>query len=446
MQITNSKLKKLSKKFNKSIKNKLAKNSVSNNNLQNLIINRDKQQKINNIFSNVVNIDSEISVADQDNSGRCWIFAFLNMIRYKMEEKYKLKKFEFSYAYVHFYDKLEKCNYFLNTIYETRNEDLDSRLIKHLLYNVTDDGGNWNMFVNIIKKYGIVPKDNFNESYQTNNTNLMSIFLNNKLREYASVLRKNKDRKYIDKCMEEVYNILVICIGEPPTKIKWKFYRETKHKKKYQIIDYITPLNFYKKHVPFDVDDMLVLIDNPCKPYNNKISINYFNNMVNGENIEFLNVPIKMLKMCVKKSIDNNEVVSFGCDVDKYIDTTIGVLDVDTIDYKTIFNTDININKKLRLDYLVSDVTHAMIIRGYDNEKRKTKKKNTSIVKYMVENSWGKSSGLNGYLIMSDKYFDEYVYQIVVNKKYVPQKIRDISKKEPIILNPWEPFGDLLLN
>jgi bleomycin hydrolase len=445
MQITHNKLRKLSRKFNKSAKNRLAKNSVSNTKLQTLLINRNRQQKINNIFSKVVNIDSEIAIANQDNSGRCWIFAFLNMIRYKMEAKYKLKNFEFSYAYVHFYDKLEKCNYFLNTIYETRNEKLDSRLIKHFLSNVINDGGNWNMFVNIINKYGIVPKSNFNESYQTNNTDTINTFLNNKLREYASELRRKGNKKYIDKCMEEIYNMLVICIGEPPNKIKWKYYREDK-KKRYHMVDCITPLNFYKKYVPFNVDDMMVLIDNPCKPYNNKITIKYFNNMVNGREIEYLNVPINMMKLCFKRSIDNNEVVAFGCDVDKYIDTKIGVLDTDTIDYKSIFNTDIMINKRTRLDYLVSDVTHAMVFRGYDDEKKKTKKNKVSIVKYMVENSWGKSSGIDGYLVMSDKYFDEYVYQLVVNKKYIPPKVRDIIKKKPIILNPWDPFGNLLLN
>jgi len=447
MQITHKNLNLLSKKFNKSSKNRLAKNSVSYNKLNNLLINRDKQQQLDNVFSNVVSLDSDIAITDQNNSGRCWIFAFLNMIRYKMDQKYKIKNFEFSYSYIHFYDKLEKCNYFLNNIYKTRNEKIDSRLIKHLLSTGINDGGNWNMFVNIINKYGVVPNTCFNESYQTNNSGKINIFLNNKLREYASNIRKNGNLAYINKCMEEIYNILVISIGEPPAIINWKYYKETT-KKKYHFVANITPMAFYKKYVPFNVNDMIVLINNPCEPYNTKITIKYFNNMVNGTEIEYINVPISIMKTSLKKSIDNNEVVAFGCDVDKYLDTNIGVLDIDIIDYKTIFDTDIMINKKTRLDYLVSDVTHAMIFRGYDTNKshKKTKKKGNKILKYLVENSWGKDSGIDGYLVMSDKYFDEYVYEMVINKKYVPPQIRDILKKSPIILNPWDPFGNLLLN
>lgn len=440
MKITNKSLKKMSKSFNQSKKNKLAKNVVSHTKLHNLLINRDKQQKLDNVFSNVVDIDTDISVADQDNSGRCWIFSFLNMMRYKMQSKYNIKNFEFSYAYIYFYDKLEKCNYFLNTIYDTRKEKLNSRLIKHFLFNGINDGGNWNMFVNIINKYGVVPKSSFKESYQSNNSETINTFINNKLREYAHNIRKTGNKKIISKYMNEIYKILVICIGEPPDNISWKYYRDNKkNKKKYQIVEKITPIHFYKKHVPFNVDDMLVLIDNPCEKYNNKITINYFNNMVDGVPIEYLNVPNKLLKDCVKKSIDSNDVVAFGCDVDKYLNSTVGVLDLEMIDYKSLFDTDLVNNKCLRLDYLISDVTHAMIFRGYHKE-------NKTIKKYLVENSWGKTSGIDGYLFMSDSYFKEYVYQIVIDKKYVPKKIQNILSQPAIILNPWDPFGNLLLN
>jgi bleomycin hydrolase len=458
MDITATNLKNFSKIFNQFDKNKLAKNAVSQNSIDNLLINRDSQQHINTIFSKVVDINRDISISDQKNSGRCWMFSYLNMIKYKMEKKYKLKNFEFSQSHIHFYDKLEKCNFFLHMILKTKKEAINSRIIKNILCNPINDGGNWNMFVNIVNKYGVIPKECFNESFQSNNTYLINKFLNNKLRDYAIYIREESSKKYsvkkyIEECMQEIYNILVICIGEPPKEFEWKYYSNTKTSKKYNILDNITPLEFYKKYVPFNVDDMLVLVNNPCKPYYNKISVENFNNMKGGVEIEYLNIPINLLKDILKKSIDNNEVISFGCDVDKYINTKLGVLDINSIDYRILFNTDIDSNKKNRLSYLISDVTHAMVIRGYDNEKKTKKKKGgkkltkkNKIIKYMVENSWGKESGKNGYLIMSDRYFDEYAYMIVVNKKYVPNTIKDIRKKKPIVLKPWEPFGNLLLH
>ena len=472
MEINQKDLERFSNNFKSNEKNELARNAVTNIKLNSILLNREKTQQYNEVFSNY--IDVEVKNSDQESSGRCWLFAFCNMLRLKMIKKYKLEDFEFSQSYLFFYDKLERSNYFLNNIIETKKLDINDRLIHFLLNDPTNDGGNWNMILNIVNKYGIVPKTNFNESFQTNSTDKLNDFLNNKLRDYANCLRnmdKSKTQDYIKKCMSEIYNILVIFMGEPPKKISWEFYSD----KKYKLIKDITPLDFFKKHVPINVDNMIVLINNPCKPYYRKISIKYFNNMVNGEMIQYINVPIDYMKKMVKKSIDNQEAVWFGCDVGKYMDSNIGILDIDSLDYKKVFNTDIFLNKKNRLFYRTSDVTHAMIIKGYDNEtyrvninskkskskkdknsktkkdknnKKKSQKQpvsNKPIKKYLVENSWGSDEDYSGNFVMTDNYFNEYLYEIVVNKKHVDKKIINILKAKPIMLEPWEPLGYLLL-
>lgn len=481
MEINNKNIEKYSKEFNEDPKNILARNAVTNSDLEKLLLNRNKIQKFNDIFSNVVKINDidaqhDIEVADQQNSGRCWIFAFCNVLRYKMIKKYNLKDFEFSQPYIFFYDKLEKCNLFLNIIAENRHEKTNSRILTHYLKDPLDDGGNWNMFVNIVNKYGLVPKDVFNETNQTKNTSDINSFLRNKLRDYACVIKSlktnNEVNSYIDKCMQEIYNIIAISMGEPPKKFDWVYKKSKGDSKKYKIVKNITPSDFYKKCVPFNVNDMITIINNPCKPYDNKIMVKYFNNMVNGVDIEYINLPMDKIKELVKKSIDNNDAIGFGCDVGKYLDDDLGVLDLNSINYKQIFNTDIASTKKDRLNFRTSDVTHAMVIKGYDNQtmeikklrkcpkkcsnkkkkcvkKKKCSKKvstsNKPVIKYLIENSWGKDNGANGHLIMSPEYFDEYLYLIVIDKKHASDKILKILKKKPIMLEPWDPFGYLLL-
>ena len=467
MDIKQKNIKDFSIDFNSKSKNILAKNAVTTVDLDNILLNRDVVQEFNNIFSKTLDLNDSIKVTNQKKSGRCWIYAYSTIIKYKMIEKYKLDNFEFSASYIFFYDKLEASNYFLHNIIKTKNEDINSRIVTCFLKEPISDGGNWSMFINIIKKYGMIPKESFNETYQTSNSNDINSFLNNKLRDYAYNIRNDNYidcknlNEYLEKCMNEIYTILVIAMGEPPKKIDWQYYTKKSNNKNklYKIVQNITPLDFYKKYIPFNEDNLLLCADNPCKPYYTKIKIRYLNNMVGGLDTEFYNIPIEDIKLIVKKSIDNNKAIAFGCDVDKYFNESIGILDTNSIDYNKVFNTDIKLSKKNRLYYRTSDVNHAMVIKGYDNKtmkkivkkssknKRKSKRggyKSKKIDKYLVENSWGTNSGVDGNLIMTDNYFDQYLYEIIAEKRFIPKKILDIKKKKPIYLELWEPFGYLL--
>ena len=484
--------------FNENDKNKLAKNAVTNTKLKNLIINRDKAQKQNRIFSNKINVKTVPS--DQKYSGRCWLFAMCNMVRLQMNKKYGLDDFEFSQSYLAFYDKLERSNFFLHMIIKFKDEPINSRYNTIFLDNPINDGGNWNMILNLVNKYGMVPKSVYNETVHSNDTYDIDEFLNNKLRDYAFFLRSIKKsaesselKKAVNDCMNEIYKILVIFMGEPPSKFDWEYL----DKGKYKIIKDITPQKYYTKYIPVNLNDYILLSHNPIIKYETHFTVNNFNNMKDGKEISYINVSIDDIKKCIKKSIDSNEGVWFGCDVGKYLSKSLGVLDINMINYRYIFDTDIVINKKNRLLYRSSDVTHAMVIRGYDNhtsQKSKCKETNKSmlkknlelknlelknlkqkkskkkvqkksyknksnnkscksnkpvisknpVTKYLVENSWGKEIKLDENLVMTTEYLDEYLYVIAVNKKYVSNKFVKIQKEKPQRLNLWDPFGYLL--
>ena len=356
-----------SKEFNLDNKNKLAKNAVTSTRLENIIIDRDIAQSHNRIFSNVINVKTTPS--DQKRSGRCWLFALSNLIRIKMIQEYKLPPdFEVSNSYLFFYDKLEKSNHFLHMILKYKNEPVNSRFNKFFLANPLSDGGNWNMILNLVNKYGIIPKDCFNETFHTENSLNIDLFLSNKLRDYAYLLRNlknsNEIKVLIKKCLSEVYRILVIFIGEPPNKITWEYLENNK----YKIIKDIEPLKFYKEYVPINLNEYILLSHNPTQKEYTNFTINNFNNMKDGIEINYVNVNIEDIKNAIKKSLDDSEPLWFGCDVGKYLDKSFGILDTDLINYTTVFNTDIKLNKSNRLTYCTSDVTHAMLLRGYDNQ------------------------------------------------------------------------------
>lgn len=478
MKINKQLLAEFSKDFEKDSKNSLAQNAATKNNLRHILLNNEVTQNVNHVVSNY--IQRETKASNQRNSGRCWLFAFQNMLRLKMIEQYNIydKDFEFSHIYPFFYDKLERTSYFLNNISETRKKPLTDRLMNFLLNEPINDGGQWNMLVNLYNKYGMIPKQCMGETYQSNNTTQVNNFLNNKLKEYARLLReipdknfKNDSKKFIKQCLKEVYNVLVICFGKPPEKITWEFYSKgkTPDGKVYNIIKDISPLDFTKKCIPFNINDYVAVINNPSKPMNKLIRLKYFNNLVNGEETNFVNLPIDKLKIAASKSILDGEAVWFAADVDRFTDSNYGVLDTNVFNYKNVFgiNMEKDSTKSQRMLYRISALNHAMVLRGIDrpehelknakksskNKRKKTVKKsikkkkggkNFGITKWLVENSWGTASGEDGFYMMTDSYFDDYVFEVVVNKKYLDKKDIAILKQKPILLEPWDPFGYVL--
>ena len=422
-----------SKKFNENNRNLLAKNSISSNPLKNILVNQDILQRRRKIFSKKIEIESKI--ADQESSGRCWLFAFLNVIRLKMIKKYKLPaEFEFSQNYLFFWDKFEKSNFFLHTMIQLKKEPLESRLISYFLSSPISDGGQYNMIISLVNKYGIIPKVCMAETHHSSNSSELDDVLSNKLRDYAEKIRSSKNFD-INHALEEVYRLLVIFLGEPPKDIVWEFYNNKKYKK----IE-TTPLQFYKKYVPFHVDDMVTLINAPMKgrPFYNVYDIKYFGNVVDGEKTNYINCPIEDIIKIAKNSIDGGDALFFGSDVNMNFNTKIGLMNNDLFNFDKFFQFNIDMNKGKRLEYGISRINHAMMLRGYNEDNKK-------INRWLVENSWGDTGEFQGDIVMNNNWFIENVFEIVVNKKYIPKNILAVLKKKPILLEPWDCFGELMM-
>ena len=440
--ITISQIKKYKKEFDSCIHCKTSMNALTRSKLEDVTMNWESFRKIDHNYSHVIKHEM-LKVTNQKASGRCWGFAALNLMRIEFAKKYNLSDFEFSQSYFMFFDKLEKSNYFLENILSTLDLDYDSRLIMWLLYNPIQDGGQWDMFINLMEKYGVVPQSVMPETIHTSASRAMNVLITRTLRKFSSVLRSEyslgaslKDlRKIKIDMMSTIYKMLSNFIGQPPSLFDWQARDK---KKKFIKHEDITPLDFYNKIFSIDLKDKVCLIHCPMsnKKYNELYTVKYLGNVVEGQIIKYLNVPIGELKKAAIKSIKNDEAVWFGCDVGKMFHRDLGVMDNQLYDYKSFFGVDSNMDKATKLEYGDSQMTHAMLFTGVDI------KKNNS-TKWRVENSWGNKGGNKGYFLMSDEWFEEYNYEVVIDKKYLTKKILKMFDKEPIPLEPWDPMGAL---
>ncbi|MDR0397219.1 MAG: C1 family peptidase [Oscillospiraceae bacterium] len=382
-------------------------------------------------------------ITAQMKSGRCWLFASLNTLRIEVMRKLNLETFELSQSWAMFWDKLEKANYFLESILETLDEPTDSRLIAHLLSNPVQDGGQWDMFCALADKYGVVPKDAYPETFHSSETMHMNHLITAKLREFACSLREQHTTgaplatlsSQKDAMMNEIYRILTLCCGEPPE--RFDFEIRDKDKGFHRDLN-ITPKEFYDKYIGRALDDYVSVINAPTadKPYYKTFTVAYLGNVKGGRAVKYLNLPIDEQKALAIAQLSDNEPVWFGCDVGKMLNRGAGMMGMHTFDYESALGSVFGMDKAQRLDYGHSMMTHAMVLLGVNLIDGKPNR-------WKVENSWGKDSGQEGYYIMTDEWFSEYNYQVVVNKKYLsPDQIK-AWEQEPITLKPWDPMGSL---
>ncbi len=384
------------------------------------------------------------SVTSQKSSGRCWLFAAMNVMRVRVMKKLNLKDFELSQNYMMFWDKLEKSNWFLENILDTLDEPTDGRLVSFLLRDPMGDGGQWDMMANLVNKYGVVPKYAMPESAVSSSTRDMNRVLTELLRGDASILRRKHgegaDREALtaekERMLEEIYRILVICLGEPPKTVDL----EVRDKDDNFIQDLgLTPMEFYKKYVDMDLNDYISLINAPTadKPFYHRYTVKMLGNVKEGAPVCYINLPVDELKAAAIAQMKDGEPVWFGCDVGPYSDRETGLLDIDNYDYENTLQIRLRMSKAERLDYGQSQMTHAMVFQGVnlDGDGKPTR--------WRVENSWGDEAGIKGYYSMSDAWFDEYMYQVVVNKKYLTPEQLAVINSDVIELAPWDPMGSL---
>jgi bleomycin hydrolase len=397
------------------------------------------QEQIDNPMTFSIEIETG-KITNQKQSGRCWLFAALNCMRFQVMKKLNLETFELSQNYQMFWDKLEKANFFLDSIIETAGEERDSRLIAHLLSSPEGDGGQWDMYCAIADKYGCVPKYVMPETFQSSQTRAMVGLITVKLREDAKILREavkaGKDVQAIKKDMlSEIYRILAISLGEPPKKFTFECRDKDKN---FHRDDAITPKEFFDKYVGLALRDYVSIINAPTadKPYYKTFTVDFLGNVAGGRPVKYLNLPADDMRALAIAQLSDGEPVWFGCDVGQMLMREQGIMGMNTYDYESLLDVKFGLDKAGRLDYGESLMTHAMVFLGVNLVDGKPNR-------WKVENSWGDKSGLDGYYIMTDEWFGEYNYQVVVNRKYLSAEQNAMFDQEPIRLKPWDPMGSL---
>ncbi len=371
---------------------------------------------------------------DQKSSGRCWLFSGLNVLRAKMIEKHDLGSFTFSQNYLFFYDQLEKANLFLQGVIDTRDKGFEDREVDWLFSNPIGDGGQFTGVANLVMKYGVVPSEVMPETYCANNTSQMRAQLANKLREDGLRLReaKGKDLQALKTGMlKEIYRMLVICLGEPPAEFEWTRYDS---KDKSASTEIYTPKGFYEEFIGDDLNsNYVMLMNDPTREYGKVYEIEYDRHVYDGQNWLFVNLPVDRIKEMAIASIKDGTAMYFSCDVGKFANREKGTLDLANFDYGSLFGTTFSMDKKQRIMTHASGSTHAMTLIGVDIKDGRP-------VKWMVENSWGASSGYKGNYIMTDEWFDEYMFRLVVDRRYVPSDILEMLRGKPVMLPAWDPM------
>ena len=431
-------LKELSDSYKPTTAEKALQNVMLSKPIKELSLNQENLNELDTYFSHSV---PSKGITDQKSSGRCWLFTGLNVLRAKMIASEELGAFEFSQVYNFFYDQLEKSNLFLQGVIDTRKNPYDDRTVEWLFKNPLSDGGTFTGVADLVAKYGIVPKGVMKESYTSDNTSAFSSLLKTKLREFGLELRKahdsgKKEKELLNIKKEQlkvVYKMLAQVYGVPPTEFTWApkdangKYREEPQK--------YTPRSFYEKYLNINLqDDYVMFMNDPSRPYWKSYEIEYDRHVYDGHNWLYINLPIEEIKKMAIASIKDSTMMYFSCDVGKFLDSKRGTLDIDNYIYEEMFGTEFGMDKKERIMTFDSGSSHAMTLKAVDIDK------DGNTVKWQVENSWGAKSGFNGTLIMTDEWFNEYMFRLVVDKKYVPAKVLDVLKQKPIMLPAWDPM------
>ncbi|KAF2840032.1 bleomycin hydrolase-like protein [Patellaria atrata CBS 101060] len=434
-------------------KNLLALAALSSNSAASILSSRSTTIGDTQNFNTKIELEGS-PVTNQRSSGRCWLFATTNVFRVSMMRRYRLKDFELSQAYLFFWDKLEKANYFLENIISTADEPLDGRLLQALLASPVGDGGQWDMAANLVQKYGLVPQTLYPDSYNAMNSRTMDSLITTKLREDALRLRKlvcstNSDTKSSigavkEKMLQEIHLILTLMLGPPPSPSKeftWEYYDRDGvfHSHNCTPIDFAAQLSdarTVRACGGTDVHKLFSLVNDPRNEYGSLLSVYRLGNVIGGRPITYVNVDMTTMKKACIAMIQRGIPVFFGSDVGKYSDSTKGIMDPDLFNYELAFNLRLGLTKTERLQTGESAMTHAMVLTGVHII-------DGNPVRWRVENSWSATAGTDGYFVMSDKWMDEFVYQAVVDPTFVNKEVKEILGQDPKLLPLWDPMGAL---
>ncbi len=415
---------------------RMAQNAVTRVSIDDVAINREVVNSTDHSLSVLLD---DWKVTNQEHSGRCWLFAGLNLLRVGAMRKMNLKDFEFSQNYAMFWDKIERANYFLEAIIETADRDIDDRTVAHLLETVADDGGQWNMFVAIVAKHGLVPKSVMPETQSSSNTDRMNASLRTILRQGARSVRaaaaRGAEAARAEKAdlLRVVYRVLCIHLGTPPDRFDWQW---TDKDREFHRDGVLTPVEFAQRYVDLPVGDYVCLVHDQRNPTGRTYTVQYLGNVLGAPPVSYLNVEMQLIKDITAAALRAGEPVWFGCDVGKMMSSEYGIWDTGLYDLAGVYDTEFTLAKADRLLYHETQMTHAMLFTGVDLVDGRTRR-------WRVENSWGADRGKDGFYTMNDSWFDEYVFEIAARRDALPAELRAALDVEPVVLPAWDPMGAL---
>ncbi|RAH05086.1 MAG: aminopeptidase [Methanobacteriota archaeon] len=429
------------KAFDEDKMGKVAQNAVSNTDLASLALNRDLVQSMDFSFSTKLD---EWSVTNQKRSGRCWLFATLNLFRVGAMKKMNVKDFEFSQSHLFFWDKLERSNHFLEAIIDTSDRPVDDRTVHFLLSDPIGDGGQWNMAMNLIKKHGLVPKSAFPESSSSSSSRLMNGVLKDFLRSTACEIRgildnggsEEQARQKKEERMAEIWKILCIHLGTPPERFDWQWRdKDGEFHRKGEM----TPHQFADEFVDIDWEDYICIVNDPRNDYYRTYTVDYLQNVSGGPPVVYLNVPSNEMKSITQRILEDGTPVWMGCDVGKQMERKKGLWDANLYEFQELYGVEFGMDKADRLRFGQTMMTHAMLFTGVDVVDGKPRR-------WKVENSWGaEESGVKGFYTMNDNWYDEHMFEIASPKSYLTDEMISGLDTDPVTLPAWDPMGSLAM-
>ena len=434
--ISNEMLKQIQSSYKNTSADKAIRNAIGGTDIRKLSLNQENQQGLDTDFS--IKVESK-GITDQQSSGRCWLFTGLNVMRAKAIARYNLPSLEFSQAYSFFWDQLEKSNLFLQGVIDTAKEPMSNQTVEWLFKHPLSDGGTFTGVADIVSKYGLVPKEVMPETYSSEHTSQMSSLIGLKLKEYGLELResvqKGMDVKTIEarktEMLETVYRILVLNLGVPPTEFD---YVRKDVKGNPVETEHHTPMSFLEKYGDKNLlTNYVMVMNDPSREYYKCYEIDFDRHRYDGKNWTYVNLPVEEIKEMAIASLKDSTRMYFSSDVTQ-LDSKRGLLDVNNYDFGSLLGTTFGMDKKQRIQTFASMSAHAMTLMAVDLDENGKPKK------WMVENSWGAQSGYKGHLIMTDEWFNEYMFRLVLETKYVPKKVLDIFKQKPVRLPAWDPM------
>lgn len=432
----------MEERFSERPVNRALQNAVTQTSVEEVSLNRRVVAATDHTFSNLLD---DWSATHQRATGRCWLFAGLNLLRVGAMKKMNVKDFEFSQNYLFYWHKLERANFFFEAIIQTREREVDDRTVAYLLDHPVDDAGQWTMFANLVERHGLVPKAFMPETQSSSSSRSMTRHLNMLLRRGAAELRglsrrsegasleELRTRK--EAFLDDVHRILRFHLGDPPSSFVWQwndkegvFHRDEE----------ATPQEFARRYVSAELSDYVCFVSDAraTSRYGQTYTIDYLGNVVGGRRVVYLNTPIDTIRDLAMRTILDGEPVWFGCDMGQMTGRSLGIMDPGLYELDQLYGTELALDRGRRLEYHQSQMSHAMLFTGVDVLEERPRR-------WRVENSWGEDAGRKGFFVMSDDWFSEYVLEAAIHKRYLTPEMRDALETEPEVLPPWDPMGAL---